>query len=110
LTIYTAGTANGWYQSKFTFLLKNADIQNTSDGDTILMYHEMNPLSQDKDVPHYELEQDSFSSVGPLLGNESIYLIALHTDSSAATDNVEIAVEKFTYSIGDNVSVLNLTS
>ena len=110
LTIYTTGTANGWYQSRFSFLLKNADIQNTSDGDTILMYHEMNPLSQDKDVPHYELEQDSFSSVGPLLGNESIFLIALSTDSSAATDNVEIAVDKFTYSIGDNVSVFNLTS
>ena len=70
----------------------------------------MNPLSQDKDIPHYELEQDSYSSVGPLLGNESIFLIALSTDSSASTDNVELSVEKFTYSIGDNMTIFDLTS
>jgi hypothetical protein len=110
LTIYTTGTANGWYQSRLNFLLKNADIQNIENGDTILMYHVMNPLSQDKDVPHYELEKDNAFSVGPQLGNESIFLIALSSDSSASPDNVEFAAEKFTYSIGDNVSIFNLTS
>ena len=76
----------------------------------ILCYFGLDPILTETSLPHFELELDSASSVGPQDQNEKILAVVFATDSSVPQGDISLAIRYFGYSIFGDSMIYSLIS